>query len=196
MTQPSATKKNKPSARSARPRPRLPIVPIVVIGNLIALAAIVIYAAYEAGRPPQPIEGIAQYPGLKQGHVEGVVSYPQTPPAGGPHNPAWQNCGVYSQPLGNENAVHSLEHGAIWITYQPDLSVDEIRKLQSLTRQSNYRLLSPYDGLTAPIVASAWGVQLRLDRADDPRLQQFIEKYEQQGPERGAPCYSGIGQPG
>ena len=116
---------------------------------------------------------------------------------GGIHNPAWQNCGVYTQQIANENGVHSLEHGAIWITYQPGLPAAEVEKLQTLTRQSGYRLLSPYPGLPGPIVASAWGYQLQLEQADDSRLLQFIRSFEQSPrvPEPGAPCIGGVGQP-
>ena len=130
--------------------------------------------------------------------MNNTVSYDQTPPVGGSHSPVWQNCGVYSEPIANENGVHSLEHGAVWITYQPDLLDSEVQALQTLTRQSSFRLLSPYPDLPSPIVISAWGYQLHIEQADDPRLRFFIERYEQspQGPEPGAPCTGGIGQPG
>lgn len=137
------------------------------------------------------------FPKVKGGHQDGKLTYAQTPPVGGIHNPVWQNCGVYTTPIANENAVHSLEHGAIWITYRPDLPVAEVKQLQGLTRRSSYRLLSPYPELPSPIVASAWGYQLKLGQAADPRLPRFLQQYEQnpQGPEPGALCSGGIGQP-
>jgi len=162
------------------------------------LALIVFLVNNNSGGTAGPIEGVQTFANLDRSHTDEPVSYAMNPPAGGPHRPAWQNCGVYTSPVPNENAVHSLEHGVIWITYQPELNGDALAKLQTLTRQSSYRLLSPYPGLDSPVVASAWGYQLKLDSADDPRLLAFIEKYEQNpfGPEPGASCSGGVGTPG
>ena len=97
----------------------------------------------------------------------------------------------------SENAVHSLEHGAVWVTYQPDLPQAEVDKLQQLVRGHSHLLLSPYPDLPQPVVASGWGVQLQLSGVDDPRLARFLKKYEQgpQTPERGAECSGGTGNP-
>ncbi len=124
------------------------------------------------------------------------MNYPQTPPVGGNHNAQWLNCGIYDQPVPNENAVHALEHGAVWVTYNPDLSAEDVQTLRDLM-PSSYIVLSPYAGLDAPVVASAWGVQLKLDGVDDPRLKSFIDVYRQgsQTPEPGAACDGGVGTP-
>ena len=57
-----------------------------------------------------------------------------------------------------------------------------------------YVVMSPFEGLESPVVASAWGIQLSLDSADDERLQAFLAKYVEgeQTPEPGAPCTGGI----
>lgn len=139
------------------------------------------------------IEGEEAFTVISAQHVETVVNYPQSPPVGGPHNAIWQNCGVYFEPIPNETAVHSLEHGAVWITYHPDLPQEQVAQLARITQESTHRLLSPYPNLDSPIVLSAWGVQLRLEEVDDPRLMQFIMKYEQgpTTPEPGAVCSGG-----
>lgn len=85
----------------------------------------------------------AAYPGAQ--HIETKVTYKENPPMGGEHNPAWQTCAVYDQPINNENAVHSLEHGAVWITYRPDLPKDQVDKLKELASR-DYMLMSPYRG--------------------------------------------------
>ncbi|MGH3775974.1 MAG: DUF3105 domain-containing protein [Pseudonocardiaceae bacterium] len=142
------------------------------------------------------------YPGLGGGHVTGNVQYDHSPPVGGDHWAVVLNCGIYDLPVAHENAVHALEHGAVWITYLPGLSPAELDRLRALVKASydgtdRYVILSPYPGQSAPIIASAWGRQLTLQAPTDPRLQSFIS-YFRQGPqslEPGAPCSGGTGSP-
>jgi len=143
------------------------------------------------------VHGVTVFPSPVRGHKDGTLAYNENPPVGGIHNPSWQNCGIYSQPVAKELGVHSLEHGAIWITYQPGIAASDLEKLRQLTRGSGYRLLSPDPASPSPIVAAAWGYQLKLDRTDDSRLVDFLKRYEQnpQGPEPGAACSGGQGQP-
>ena len=154
-------------------------------------------ATEAAPSPDSPIEGVQTFGNLARDHVDGRVDYPQTPPVGGPHSSVWLNCGIYDKPAPNENAVHSLEHGAVWITYQPELPAADVQTLRGDARGHAYVILSPYPNLPAPVVASAWGVQLRLSGASDPRLAEFIKYYEQgpQNPEPGAACSGGRGVP-
>ncbi|KGN40648.1 DUF3105 domain-containing protein [Knoellia aerolata] len=125
-------------------------------------------------------------------HTESTVTYKENPPVGGEHHPVWLNCGVYDAPVRSENAVHSMEHGAVWITYQPDLAQADVDRLKDVVPDT-YTVLSPFEGLPAPVVASAWGKQLALTGADDPRLEEFIKEYRQgpQTPEPGALCTNG-----
>ena len=168
-----------------------------VIG-IIVLAVIGGVVFWQISQSPKTdSSGITTFGTLAQTHVTGAVTYPQIPPVGGPHSPVWQNCGIYDKPIANENAVHSLEHGAVWITYQPGLPADQIAQLQALVKGQTYVLLSPYTGLPSPVVASAWSTQLKLNSASDPRLASFISTYRQgpQTPEPGAACTGGVGTP-
>jgi hypothetical protein len=179
----------------------LPLPVLLAIAGSVILIAILGYAIWNTVQARNvrvaPIEGEQLFPPQERGHVEADVQYDIIPPVGGPHNSAWQNCGTYDQPIQNVFAVHSLEHGAVWVTYQPDLPADQVEILRQTASGNSYVLLSPYPGLPAPVVASAWGVQLKLDSAADPRLWQFIQKYQQgaQTPEVGAACTGGVGQP-
>ncbi len=198
QTSKSSKLSRRESQRQSRKRNQLIKIIATAVLALAAIAILVLIVSNRSTEVVGTIEGVFELPNPERGHTTDPVSYEQVPPIGGIHNPAWMNCGVYSEPVQNENAVHSLEHGAIWIAYQPELAVMEIQKLEEITRQSGYRLLSPYPDLPSPIVLSAWGYQLQLEGADDPRLMDFIEKYERnpEGPEPGAPCTGGIGEPG
>ena len=132
-------------------------------------------------------------------HVPNDVDYPQSPPVGGDHDQAWQTCGTYDEPVRDENAVHSMEHGAVWIAYSPDLDAAAIGSLQDRADGQTHVLVTPYEGdLTAPISLQAWGRQLAVDSADDERIATFIQDYQEgpDTPELGAPCSGGIGSPG
>lgn len=170
-------------------------------GWILSLLALLVAAAglltYLATRPSaSEIAGVRSSANLSRNHVAGTVDYPQNPPAGGDHAATPLTCGIYDQPVPNENAVHSLEHGALWITYRPGLSADQLATLDRLVKGNDHRLLSPYPDLPAPIVATAWGTQLSVSSADDPRLAKFA-KVHTEGPtdqERGAAC-QGVGTP-
>jgi hypothetical protein len=172
------------------------IIGLIAAAFLAGFAALVIVDARQQreSSPPGGVQNIDVGPA---GHAEGDVDYEQTPPAGGEHNSVWQNCGFYSEPIRDENAVHSLEHGAVWITYNPDIPQDEVELLRDLAQSNSYALVSPYPGLDSPVVASAWGKQLRLESAEDPDLERFVRAYSQgpQTPEPGAVCTGGVGEP-
>ncbi len=175
---------------------------LVVVVVLVGLVAVVIIR--EQGRQAAvvaaadaPIEGVEEFTDLTQDHVEGPVEYEQTPPVGGDHAGVWTNCGVYPEAVSTEESVHSLEHGAVWITYQPDLPADQVQALVDLVEGETYALLSPFEGLGAPVVASGWGAQLVAEDATDPRLETFLVRYLQgeATPEPGAACTGGRGTP-
>jgi hypothetical protein len=89
--------------------------------------------------------------------------------------------------------VHSLQHGAVWITYRPDLAKDQVDILRTLATDQTYVLVSPWPGLPAPVVASAWGKQVALESATDPRLAEFLRQFRdsKDSPEPGAACVGG-----
>jgi Uncharacterized protein conserved in bacteria len=183
-------------ARREREARNRKIIRITTIVAVIALVAGGIGYLFYIDYRNRNIEGVQEYAGLTRQHVTEDVSYEQSPPVGGDHHAAWQNCGVYDAPLRNVHAVHSLEHGAVWITYRPDLPEAEVEKLAALYTPGSYILVSPYEGeMDSPIVASAWGVQLGVDSADDDRLSRFLRLYERgpQTPEPGASCAGAVG---
>jgi hypothetical protein len=179
----------------------------LTVANTTGITGVTAYDT--TGWPTASNNGPASH-ALGHNHVPGPVQYSVTPPVGGDHNATWMNCGVYDQPVPNERAVHNLEHGAVWITYQPSLPQAEVAQLRAFAARqtivsisgqstgSRYIDLTPYPGLPTPIVVSSWGFQLHLSSATDPRLQQFVDKLRvspKYSPEYGAPCTGGVGTP-
>lgn len=174
-------------ARESRKRRLYIIIPVIVI--VVALGAFAFIRL-------RPVEGISSFGAQLRGHDSGVeFAETSLPPVGGSHNPQWQNCGTYFEPVDVGRAVHSMEHGAVWVAYQPDLPAEDVSVLQDIVRGQSYVLLSPYPELKSDIVLTAWGVQLEIDVVTDERIEAFIDRYRGAGPEQGAPCSGGVGQP-
>lgn len=146
------------------------------------------------------IDGVKTFPDRREyhDHVD-AVKEPEgnLPPVFGEHFAAWQNCGIYAEPVELGSALHSMEHGAVWITYRVDLDQVKIKSLQDLARGHKYVLLTPYAKQTSDVVMTAWGVQLVMDSFPDERAVKFIAYYEEgpQNPEPGAPCDGAVGNP-
>ena len=130
-------------------------------------------------------------------HTDENVDYPTVPPAGGDHLGIWHTCGIYKVELLDEAAVHSLEHGAVWITYKPEIEKEEIVKLTTMLSDKTKILLSPHSEQMSQIVATAWGRRLEVETASDPRLNKFIDFFTdgESAPEAGITCDRGIGRP-
>lgn len=166
--------------------------PRLIPGIAIVLATLLLITATILLVNREPSLAAVQEFDRVPSHTKERVDYPQTPPVGGPHSPVWLNCGIYQQPVKSENAVHSMEHGAVWVTYSPDLPAEDIAALQR-AMPGTYAILSPFPNLPAPVVASVWGRQLELTGVDDDRLTVFIREFRQ-GPltlEPGGPCTGG-----
>lgn len=141
-------------------------------------------------------DGVRAWSGpLARNHVTGTVTYPTDPPVGGPHNPVWLNCDgdVYTEPVRNETAVHSLEHGAVWITYNSKAKKADVNALAAKVKKTPYTMMSPYENQNDPIMLTAWGHQRTVTSASDPGVDRFFERYAggKQTPEVGAPCTGG-----
>jgi len=175
-------------AQEKRRRQLLIGVPIVI--GIVALG-VFIFMRF------RPVEGTTEFGAQDRGHdTEAEFLTVGLPPVGGTHDPRVQNCGIYTEPVDTGPAVHSMEHGAVWITYHPDLPAGDVAILQEMvSEKGSYMLLSPYPDQKSEIAATAWGVQLESDSVSDERLNQFIDRYRGGGPEPGAPCSGGLGSP-
>lgn len=124
------------------------------------------------------------------------VNYDRYPPVGGPHDGEWAECEgtVYAKAVRDENMVHTLEHGAIWIAYNPDtVKGADLTALKAYVQGNgqSYISMSPYPGLKVKVSLQAWAHQLQLNSVSDPHIQEFITALRQNQyvyPETGATC--------
>lgn len=182
-----------------------------MIASFVAVAliagGIIGYTAFASWRGTQPwdqrlagLDGVTNYKAQKPAwltteHKPGSLKYQVNPSVGGDHNAAWQNCAgaVYDAPIASEHATHSLEHGAVWITYRPGLNADQVQLLADRVRGSDYTMMSPQPSQPTNVSLQAWGYQLAVDAPDDPRIDQFLSTARANaGPEQGASCSGGI----
>lgn len=196
-------------ARERRNRILTIAVSAVVVGGLVVGGVVLVRSQSDddggstagdsgnAGTFVTDKDGVRAWKGeLGRNHVTKAVDYPVSPPVGGDHNPAWMNCNgdVYTDEINDTNAVHSLEHGAVWVTYNADAGKADVDALAAKVKKTPYTLMSPVDGQKEPILLTAWGHQRTVTGADDPAVDAFLEKFVQgrQTPEPGAACTNGL----
>ncbi|MDF2979006.1 MAG: hypothetical protein K0S40_3734 [Actinomycetospora sp.] len=146
--------------------------------------------------PSLAIPGIVTAQNTGQQHITAQqrVAYDRSPPFGGPHDAYWAACNgvVYPTPVRSENMVHALEHGAVWIAYDPArVSGPALQGLAAKVQGQDYSMMSPYPGLDQPISLQSWNHQLKVADPADPRIDQFISSLRQNQytyPEVGASC--------
>ncbi len=146
--------------------------------------------------PEDPPRGIEVYRATTNRTVEGPIEYDREPPTNGNHAPLWQNCGIYEKPVEDKHAVHSMDHGVVWITHRPDLPARQIEALRPYADE-RYVIVSPYPGQDVPVIATSWRVQLKLEGSGDPRLRQFVNQFRisEISPLSGNRCSLGVGNP-
>ncbi len=191
-----------PPVMVGRPKPwgliALTLVVVVFAGLVIGYAVFRVNKSNQ-NTPEAKTNDARAIPGIvlkdfpSRNHVQGVVNYADSPPFGGDHDPTWADCNgtVYPTELRKENAVHMLEHGAVWITYKPGLASDQLDALTKKVSGVGYMALSPYPGLKNNVSLQSWGHQLFVDSASDPRVDRFVDDLRLNSavtPEFGASC--------
>ena len=190
-----------PPVEEQQRRRNLPLVLAAVASALVLGAALVAPLVDRAIRGEEQAQRALDLTRVEtweitdRAHTTDDVTYPQDPPAGGAHAPIWLACGVYDEPVREENAVHDLEHGTVWITHDPDLSDADRATLAEQLPDNG--IMSPREDLPSPVVVTVWGAQLQLDGAGDRRLGLFLEEYGDghTAPELGVSCRGGTPSP-
>jgi hypothetical protein len=182
--------------RAGREAPWLTTIQVLLLVGTVLLALGLFFFAGTGEAPALPGLKVLAAP-LREHNDDAVILPGDAPPAGGVHHDSWLNCGVYREPVDAAQANHSLEHGAVWITYRDDLAPSAIAALEGKAGDLGYVIVSPYPSQRSPIVLTAWGVQLELSAASDARIDTFIQHFRlgPTAPESGGACSGGIGTP-
>jgi hypothetical protein len=149
---------------------------------LVVVAVIAWVMLRDAGKPGQGQAIMTDRTHL-QAVTDSHVPYSTDPPTSGPHTQDVPAFKVYTEPLAKELQVHGLEDGAVVINYQPDLDKPTVDKLTALanlyinTPGKQRIIMSPYPGLSNPIVLTTWGRMDRLDTLDETRIRAFVDAY-------------------
>lgn len=123
--------------------------------------------------------------------IAGTLAPPQynsVPPTSGTHSPFWAQCGIYLQAIPDIVQVHSLEHGAVLIQYNPDIDPADISALEEFAReQGSHVVVAPNPAVVPYIALTAWTVRLEMSTLDLAAVERFWLDYANEGPER-VPC--------
>ena len=145
------------------------------------------YAIRAAVAPPALLGDEIHYP--SSAHVPGQSLGPNPPltPAGGHHYGGTVQVGIYDSPVNDGRAIHSLEHGIVWITYQPDLVSDaELATLQAIASDfAADTILSPRLENSFPVIIVSWERRLTQTDLDEAMLREFVSTNRNRSPEPG-----------
>ncbi|OGE82497.1 MAG: hypothetical protein A3B10_00275 [Candidatus Doudnabacteria bacterium RIFCSPLOWO2_01_FULL_44_21] len=112
-------------------------------------------------------------------------AYNSNPPTSGWHWPQAAEWGIYKATQPDEQLIHNLEHGGVWIAYKPG-SVDEqtVNLLQDFAKRYRKVIVEPREANDAAIALAAWTHLDKLDQYDESQILRFIASYYDRGPEK------------
>lgn len=135
-----------------------------------------------------PVEGTVEYKIASRNHVSTgtkVTNYNSNPPNSGDHWDQPAKNGVYDKELPDEQLVHNLEHGHVWISYKPDVGDETKKKLEEIVKDDDWKVvLAPRSANESVIALVSWGRVFKMDEADFEKIKNFIKTYRNRGPEK------------
>ncbi|WP_459194612.1 DUF3105 domain-containing protein [Halosimplex sp. J119] len=184
-----------------------PLGPAILVGLLAFSGALVVYVTFIMGGSG----GTASASGLPDSGDQSVISqveteastgnshvqpgtnidYQTVPPTSGTHyRGTWEDAGFYTEQKQLGSLVHSLEHGAIVVYYDPaeisDAGEDGLRgwaNNQTGQWRNFIAVPNPNDDPEATYVLTAWEKRLTMDQYDAGKVRAFVAEYVGRGPE-------------
>ena len=154
------------------------------ISVIVIIAALIIFLIIKGASEFEPLGETV--PIMGKNHIQVGAAhkpYNSNPPTSGPHaeDVDW---GIYQSEILDENVIHNLEHGGVWITYQ-DKNNQELKiKLEELMKQYKSKIiLSPRSANDSPVAMVSWGRIMKLNDFDADKINKFIRQYKNKGPE-------------
>ena len=127
------------------------------------------------------------YPNQGQTHINPGDSHPaynSNPPTSGWHWPSPAAWGVYDNQLPDEELVHNLEHGGIWLSYKDPTNTDIVNQLKDIaSHYPSHIIVEPRPQDDSPVAVAAWGQLLNMDTVNYDVIYAFIRRYRKHGPE-------------
>ncbi|HEX9503447.1 MAG TPA: DUF3105 domain-containing protein [Patescibacteria group bacterium] len=164
---------------------RILLIYVVIVSAMVALGFWLFKSSEKqtANLPGQT------FPNLGQEHITQASTdhkpYNSNPPTSGPHWPQPANWGAYSTTQADEQMVHNLEHGGIWISYKPGrVDKNTINLLNDFAKRYPLIIVEPRDKDDAAIALAAWTHLQNLDKYDEHAILEFINAYHNKGPEK------------
>ncbi len=115
--------------------------------------------------------------------------YSSNPPTSGPHLASLQPCDLYGDEVPDEAVIHSLEHGAVWITYKDKDDKELVSQLREVFEEESAKvILSPRSQNESVVAVASWGRLLKLDEFDKQQILDFIQSNRNNSPEPLAQC--------
>lgn len=138
------------------------------------------------------------YPDLGRDHIPVGSEHPaynSNPPSSGWHYAETAKLGFYDvdEPApADENLIHNLEHGEIWIAYRPSISDAYRERLRQEFGSEPLVIITPRAVNDTDIALVAWGRVYKWDLPakgglGEQRIRDFITRWRNRGPEKVPP---------
>lgn len=144
--------------------------------------------------PTGPTTGPVRMANQGAAHIQPGQAHPpynSNPPTSGWHYETPAAPGVYDQPIADETLGHNLEHGYVIISYNcarlEGIGCDELKaNLKNLfeLKRGWKIIVVPRPSLDTGIALTAWEVIDKFNTYDQSRIEDFIARFRDQGPEK------------